>query len=88
MHPKIVRLFLPIRKSCGEYQPPPLLTFIISALERLIERVFEPYELPSLIEAVFSSKDERDAIDGLLRDDAQNFVDVINDARHTFSCAI
>ena len=43
--------------------------------------MFAPNELPSLIEAIFLSKDEGDTIHRLLRDDAQSFVDVLNEAR-------
>ncbi|KAF9645013.1 kinase-like protein [Thelephora ganbajun] len=50
------------------------------ACGRLIRRAFTLNELPSLIEAIFSDKDERDAIHRLLRDDAQNFIDVIDEA--------
>jgi hypothetical protein len=46
----------------------------------LVRRAFAPRELPSLIEAVFSNKDEVDATRSLLGDDAQAFIDVIDDA--------
>ena len=57
------------------------LNFNALACERLIRRAFAPHELPSLIEAIFSSKDEGDAIRGLLGDDAQTFIDMIDEAR-------
>ena len=44
---------------------------------------FALHELPSLIEVIFSSKDEGDTICRLLGDDAQAFVDVIDEARST-----
>jgi len=56
------------------------------ACERLISRVFPPHELPSLIEEIFSSKDADDTIGRLHGDDAQAFVDVIDEARSTFPC--
>lgn len=55
------------------------------ACRRLIRRAFTPHEFPSLIEAIFSSKDEDDAISCLLGDDAQTFIDVIDEARPTLS---
>jgi hypothetical protein len=56
------------------------LNFITPACGRLISRGFVPDELPSLIETIFSSKDESDAIRCLLGDDAQDFIDVIDEA--------
>ena len=53
------------------------------ALGRLIKQEFVPDELPSLIEAVFACKDVGDTIRCLPRDDAQTFIDVIDEARHT-----
>jgi len=50
----------------------------------LIGRAFSPDELPSLIEAIFSSKEEHDMIHGLLGADAQTFIDIIDEARPTF----
>lgn len=47
----------------------------------LNKRGLPPHQLSSLIEAIISSKDERDAIDGLLPADAQNFIDVVNEVR-------
>jgi hypothetical protein len=52
---------------------------------RLIRRAFAPHEFPSLVEALFSSNDAGDRIRSLLGDDAQTFVDVINEARPTSS---
>jgi hypothetical protein len=46
----------------------------------LIRRAFTLDEIPSLIETIFSSEDESDAIRSLLGDDAQAFVDVIDEA--------
>ena len=54
------------------------------AYVRLIGRSFAPRELPSLMEAIASSKDERDMIHSLLRDDTQTFIDVTDEARFTF----
>ena len=55
-----------------------LSQFNSPACQRLINRAFTPYELPSLIEAVFSSVDEVDTVRCLCGDDAQTFVDVID----------
>ena len=46
----------------------------------MISRAFAPYELPSLLETIFSSDDEVETIRCLLGDDAQAFVDVIDEA--------
>ena len=56
------------------------------ACKRLIRRAFAPHELPSLLEEIFSSKDEADAIRCLFGDDAQTFIDVINEARSASAC--
>jgi len=50
---------------------------------RLIRRAFALDELPSLIEAIVSTEDERDAICSLARDDAQTLIDVIDEVRST-----
>ena len=55
------------------------------ACGRLIRRAFAPHELTSLVEAIFSSKDEGDAIRCLLADDAQIFIDVIDEVRFIFA---
>lgn len=51
------------------------------ACERLVKRVFVVGELPSLIEAVLSSRDSGEIIRRLPRDDAQSLIDVIDEAR-------
>ena len=56
-----------------------------SACRRVIRRSFAPHGLPSLIEAIFSSKDEGNTIRCLPRNDAQTFVDVMNEARSAFA---
>jgi len=53
------------------------------ACERLIRRAFALHELPSLIEAISSGEDESDTIRCLRGDDAQTFIDVIDEARST-----
>ena len=50
------------------------------ACERLIRRAFASDELFSLLEAIFSSKDEVDQIRCLHKEEAQAFVDVMYDA--------
>ena len=49
------------------------------ACQRLIKHSFSPEELPSLIEVLFSSKDEADEIRRLCGDDAQTFIDMIDE---------
>ena len=55
------------------------------ACTRLVRRAFAVHELPSLIDAIFSSDDEGDIILHLSGEDAQNFTDVINEARSPLS---
>ena len=64
--------------------PPRFINVKTPACTRLIKRAFAPEELPSLVEAVFSSKVEGDMIRGLVGDDAQVFIDVIDEVRSTF----
>ena len=54
-------------------------------IRRLIRRAFAPHELPYLIEAISSRNDAGDTIRSLLVDDAQIFVDVLDEARPTFA---
>jgi len=54
------------------------------ACRRSIRRAFVPHELPSLIEAIFSSEDEGGPIRPLLDDNTQIFIDVIDEARSTY----
>ena len=53
----------------------------LSACRRLISRAFSPHELPSLIEEIFTSKDEVRMIGSLARDAAQSFIDVVHQVR-------
>ena len=55
--------------------------FNIPASSRLVRRAFAPHELPSLIDVIFSSEAESDTIRRLLGDDAQAFVDVMDEVR-------
>ena len=59
--------------------------FLTQACRRLIGRAFALHELPSLVEAIFSSKDEADAIRCLPGDGAQTFIDVIDEACSTLT---
>ena len=59
--------------------------FNIPVCQRLIERLFTPDDLPSMIEAVFSSTDEGDTIRRLYGDDAQTFIDVLDEVHSAFS---
>ena len=52
-----------------------------SACRRLITHAFFPHELPSLIEEMFTRKDEVKAIGSLDRDAAQSFIDVVHNVR-------
>ena len=75
-----------LRQSCTEYLSFPNSSFFDSpAFGLLIRRAFNPYELPLLVEAVFSAKDEREIIHYLNGDDAQTFVDVIDEVHSTFA---
>ena len=47
----------------------------------MIERAFTRYELPSLVEAIFSSGDEDDTIRSFHGNDVQTFIDVMDEAR-------
>lgn len=61
------------------------LNFNAPAFGFLIRRAFNQHELPLLIHVIFSSKDEGDIIRCLSSgDDAQTFIDVIDEARWTF----
>lgn len=51
----------------------------------MIRRAFTLHELPSLVEAIFSSKGEADATRRLQGDDAQVFIDVIDEACSTLA---
>jgi len=57
----------------------------VTAYGRLVRREFAPHELPSLIEAILSNNDDGEMIRCLPGDDAQSFVDVIDEARSTFT---
>jgi hypothetical protein len=59
----------------------PFLNVDTPACKRLIKHAFAPYELFSLVEAVFSSKGEGDIVRCLRRGDAQAFIDVIDEVR-------
>ena len=52
-----------------------------SACRRLISRAFSPHELPSLIEEIFTRKDEGKMIGSLGRDAAQSLIDVVHEVR-------
>ena len=51
------------------------------AFQRLISCTFDPDELPSLIEGVFSSEDQAEVIRSLRGEDAQIFIDVTDQVR-------
>ena len=75
--------------SCGTLIAPPNSFFHLnsnrSAFGLLIGRAFDPRELPLLVEAIFSNKDERDTIRRLRGDDAQIFIDLMDEARSAFA---
>ena len=56
-----------------------------TAYGSLVRHEFTPHELPSLIEAILSSNDDCEKIRCLPRGDAQTFVDMIDEARSTFT---
>ena len=60
------------------------LKFDIPALQRLIKRAFALHELPSLVETVFLSADT-DTIRCLSVDDAQAFIDAIDEVHSEIS---
>ena len=53
----------------------------LSACRRLISRAFSPHELPSLIEEIFTRKDEVRTIGSFARDEAQSFIDIVHEVR-------
>ena len=56
----------------------------VAARGRLVRREFAFYQLPSLIEAIFSSSNGGEITHTLSGDDAQTFVDAIYQVRSTF----
>ena len=58
--------------------------FHAPAFRRLMRHEFVSDELPSLIEDIFTSNDVDDRISCLPKDDAQTFVDVIDQARRPY----
>ena len=55
------------------------------AFRFLLRRAFSPHELPLLIHVIFPTADEDDIIRCLSNeDDAQTFIDVIDEARPRF----
>ena len=70
---------------CENLTVPQFSTSKIVACKRLFKREFTPHEFPSLIEAIFSSNDEGEVIRSLPEEDAQAFIDAIDEARFTFS---
>jgi len=54
----------------------------------LIAGFLTGHELPSLIETIFSSKDEGNTIRCLPRDDAQTFIDVMDEVRSAFVLSV
>ena len=57
-----------------------------SACRRLISGAFSPHELPSLIEEIFTKKDEVKMIGSLDRDAAQSFIDAVHEVRPALLC--
>ena len=62
-----------------------LTTPNVAACGRLVRREFVPHELPSLINTILSSHDKDEMIRCLPGDDAQTFIDVMDEARSTFT---
>jgi hypothetical protein len=72
---------LPRDDTLSVYPTPDSSIFIglhAPACRRIINHSFFPYEVISLIEAIFASKDEVKMIGYLRRGDAQTFIDVIH----------
>ena len=65
----------------GTYQSPLDINSDRPAYERLISRNFAQTEITSLLEAAFTSNHEACAIDALRGDDAQTFVEVVDEVR-------
>ena len=63
------------------FDSPTLINLEESACMRLISRVFSPHELPSLIEEIFTRKDEVKMVSSLGGDAAQAFADVVHEVR-------
>lgn len=80
--PRVVRPWPSLHQLYAEYRLPLLSQPQYSSLRggRLIRRAFTLHELPSLVEAIFLNEDEGDTIRSLLGDDAQAFIDVIDEA--------
>jgi hypothetical protein len=81
--PRVVR---PQRARTEHQLSPDLFPFLnlnYPACKRLIRRAFAPNDLPSLVEAILSSKDEGDIIRCLHGDDAQSFIDVVDEVHFT-----
>ena len=66
-------------------ESPDLLGPDATACERLIRGFHSPQQVVSLIEAIFTSTDEVAMIRDLRGDDAQGFVDVVNEVRSASS---
>ena len=64
---------------------PILVNLDAPACKRLISRTLSPQEVTSLIEAIFTSKDEVKMVRDLRGDDAQTFIDVIHEVCTTLS---
>ena len=80
----------PLQLLCGVLITPslPPLDFDTPACGRLIRREFALHELPFLIEEILSNKDERDTIRSLIGGDIQILIDVMDEARSTFTSPI
>lgn len=70
------------------YQPSPDLNSDCPAYKRLISGNFSQTELISLLEATFTSQDEARVIDDLCGDDAQAFIDVVDEVRLALICLL
>jgi hypothetical protein len=57
------------------------IEFSAPACRRLISRAFFPDQVISLIAAIFTSRDEVEAIGYLCGDSAQTFIDVVHEVR-------
>ena len=83
----MVCLSPPLLTLCQVPDPFRFLNFDTPAVCRLIQRVFSLSDRSSLIESVFSTKDGSNMVRDLGEDDAQSFIDVIDEVPSTLACS-
>lgn len=78
-HPRVVRYVFTFTDPLWSGDCYPVFFFYAPAIGRLVRREFIPDQLPSLIEAIFTCEDIDNTIRRLPRDDAQIFVDIMDE---------